>query len=81
MYTNSPRTSLYCDSANSTPSDLKSAAYPNNGSFGTYLSIVAPKISISFCFNEKIISTDCKKQSLMLQHDYFQGKLNTIFVQ
>lgn len=35
-------------------SDLKSAAYTNNGSIGPYLSIVAPKISISFCYNEKI---------------------------
>ena len=34
-------------------SHLKSAAYTNNGSIGHYLSIVAPKISISFCYNEK----------------------------
>lgn len=47
-------------------SNLKSAAYTNNGSIGPYLSIVAPEISISFCYNEKIICIDCKKQSLIL---------------
>lgn len=43
--------------------DLKSAAYTNNGSIGHYLSIVVPKISISFCYNEKIISIDCKSNA------------------
>lgn len=53
IYTSGPGISVYCDSANNTSYDLKSVAYTNNGSNGPYLSIVAPKISVSFCYNEK----------------------------
>lgn len=78
IYTSGPGISVYCDSANNTSYDLKSVAYTNNGSNGPYLSIVALKISVSFCYNEKkkTISIDCKKQCLILQHDYIQNKLN-----
>lgn len=56
-------------------SDLRSAAYTNNGSIGPYLSIVVPQISISFYYNKKKknnnkkkkrISIDCKEQCLIL---------------
>lgn len=53
IYTSGPGISVYCDSANNTSYDLKSVAYTNNGSNGPYLSIVALKISVSFCYNEK----------------------------
>lgn len=79
IYTSGPGISVYCDSANNTSYDLKSVAYTNNGSNGPYLSIVAPKISVSFCYNEKkTISIDCKEQCLILQHDYIQNKLNPV---
>ena len=43
-------------------SDLRSAAYTNNGSIGPYLSIVVPQISISFYYNKKKNNNNNKKK-------------------